>query len=309
MPNFNILIIIASTLIFGSKPVIGLCQHVNNVPDAFNSLNSEPEIITIVNELNVPSEGGHFQGVQLVEKNGKENLLISGSSKDKAYILQADLASKKTDKLFTLLKEPFRHAGGFQVSEPFLAVGIEDNILKTYSKVYLYNFKNTQLSKPILTIDRKGEAKLQTAGSVGLIALKEKYLMVVSNWDSRNWDFYTIGFKINKSEKVDSFAATEEWPSYQSINLIKDKEAIYAIGFYKSLKGCAADLILVSKLESFAPIIRKEQTKFFNCKNGVDFNGAAGLQVDKEGKLNIWGTQKSTGSAIVVNKFSEKCDF
>jgi hypothetical protein len=52
--------------------------------------------------------------------------------------------------------------------------------------------------------------------------------------------------------------------------------------------------------------MKKVQTKTFNYKNGVDFSGAAGLQGDKEGKLHIWGTQKSSGCEIVVNRFSQK---
>jgi phage/plasmid primase-like uncharacterized protein len=68
---------------------------VKNVPEAFEALSTEPEIIFLSNQIKVPSNRGHFQGVQLIEKNGTEKLLISGSSLTKAYVLQADLASKK----------------------------------------------------------------------------------------------------------------------------------------------------------------------------------------------------------------------
>ena len=294
--------------ILGLLPILGFGQQVKNVPEAFEALSSEPEIIFISNEITVPSDGGHFQGVQVIEKNGTEKLLISGSSLTKAYILQADLATQKTDKLIYLMKEPYRHAGGIQVSEQYLAVGIEDNFNKTSSKVCLYNYRDANLSmaQPNVTIDRAGEAKRQTAGSTGLLAIDNDYLMVVSNWDSRNWDFYCIDPENSEQKMLESFAAPDDWASYQSINLIMDEESIYAIGFHKKELVGYADLILVSKLETFEPIMEKVLTKTFNCKNEVDFGSAAGLQVDTEGNLHIWGTQRDPLKQIAVNKFSQQ---
>ncbi len=291
----------------GLQSLVGFAQQVNNVPEAFEALGSEPEIIFISNEIHVPSEDGHLQGVQVIEKNGTEKLLISGSSLTQAYILQVDLATRKTDTLISLMKDPYRHAGGIQVSGPYLVVGIEDNFTKTVSKVCLYNYRNGNLytAQPNFTMDRKGEAKRQTAGSTGLLAIEDGYLMVVSNWDSRNWDFYRIDPEKGEQKMLMSFAAPDDWPSYQSINLIRDEEAIYAIGLYQ--KECVgyADLILVSSLEISEPIMEKVRTKTFTCTSEVDFGAAAGLQVDKEGRLHIWGTQRDPLKQIVVNRFSQ----
>lgn len=302
-------ICIASFLIaiLGVYPLLGYGQRVNNVPEAFEALSSEPETIFISNEIKVPSEGGHLQGVQVIEKNGTEKLLISGSSLTQAYVLQVDLATRKTDTLIALMKEPYRHAGGIQVSEPYLVVGIEDNFTKTSSKVCLYNYRDGNLYKarPTFTMDRKGEAKRQTAGSTGLLAIDTGYLMVVSNWESRNWDFYRIDPEKNEQKMLASFAAPDDWASYQSINLIRDKEAIYAIGFYNKERVCYADLILVSSLETFEPIMQKVHTKIFNCTNEVDFGAAAGLQVNEEGNLHIWGTQRDPLKQLAVNRFSQ----
>ena len=98
-------------------------QQVKNVPEAFEALSSEPEIIFISNEINVPSEGGHLQGVQVIKKNGTEKLLISGSSLTQAYLLQVDLTTQKTDTVIPLMKDPYRHAGGIQVSGPVYRSG------------------------------------------------------------------------------------------------------------------------------------------------------------------------------------------
>ena len=289
------------------QSIVGFGQQVKNVPEAFESLSTEPNIMLINNEILVPTEGGHMQGIQAVEKNGKEKLLISGSSLNKAYILQADLTTLKTDTLIILRQEPYRHAGGIQASEPYLVVGIEDNIIKKSSKVCLYNYHKTNLymAQSNFTINREGEAKYKTAGATGLLTLDNDYLIVVSNWDSRNWDFYHTNLKKKEYKILESFAAPDDCASYQSINLIMDEEAIYAIGFYrKELVDCA-DLILVSKCGAFNLIMEKVLTKTFNSKNGVDFSTAAGLQVDKKGGLHVWATQSDALKEITVNKFSQ----
>lgn len=287
--------------------MLGLGQQVEDVPQAFDALSSEPEVILINNKVKVPHRQGHFQGVQHINKNGTEKILISGSSRSQAYVLQIDLTTLKSETLIPLMKDPYRHAGGIQVSEPYLIVGIEDNIIKTTSKVCLYNYQGNELHKAqsSITLNREGEAKRHTAGATGLLAMEEGYLAVVANWDSRNWDFYHIEPEKGKQELLYSFEAPQDWGSYQSINLIKDASAIYAIGFYKKDMIGTADLILVSKLGYFEPILEKIRTKTFNCNNGVDFNSAVGLQVDNKGKLHIWGTQADPAKEIAINKFSQ----
>ncbi|MCM4166428.1 hypothetical protein DHD08_01895 [Arenibacter sp. H213] len=293
----------------GLFPVLSFGQQVKDVPEAFKALSSNPEIISVRNKINVPSKRGHFQGAQVIQHNGTEKLLVSGSSFSQAYILQIDLTTMETDTLIPLMKTPYRHAGGFQVSNGYLAVGIEDNFIKTSSKVCLYNFSNNNLynTQPTITVDRHGKPEQQTAGAVGLLALDNQYLMVVANWDSRNWDFYHIDPKNKVQKKLGSFSALLNWASYQSINLIRDEEAIYAIGFYNGDDNVGyADLILVSETESFFPIMDKMLTKSFNGKKKVDFGTATGLQVDEEGNLHIWAIQSYPLKEMVINKFSQQ---
>ena len=283
-------------------------QQVKNVPAAFEALSAEPEVIVLANDIDVPTKSGHLQGVQVMVQDGAEKLLMSGSSLVQAYILQADLASRQTEKLIPLMKEPFRHAGGIQLTDTYLGVGIEDNVKKTVSKVQLYNYHGEGLyeDQPVVTIDREGVPQLKTSGATGILALENDYLIVVSNWDSRHWDFYR--FDPNRVDRsiIYSFAAPADWGSYQSINLIRDEEAIYAIGFYKTTDGNYADLILVSKAGQFEPVMKKVLTKAFHCKSGVSFGAAAGLQVDNEGILHLWATQPDALEQIAVNKFSRR---
>lgn len=289
-----------------SNPISGFAQEVKNVPDAFAHVSIKPEVIVLNNAIDVPTKNGHFQGVQVINSGGIDKLLISGSSAKLAYILQSDLASQKTEKLLYLMGDPYRHAGGFQVIDEYLAVGIEDNIIKTSSKVRFYNHQNDSLANalPSLSIEREGEPEQKTSGAVGLLSLDSiMKLMVVSNWDSRIWDFYSVNAKSEQYDILHSFTAPDEWPAYQSINLIKDDNAIYAIGFYGKGRNNKADLILVSRADSFEPIMLKISSKRFTTSKGLAFDAAAGLQVDQAGNLHIWGTEKISSRKILVNKF------
>jgi hypothetical protein len=277
---------------------------VNNVRSAFKSLSAKPMAITIQNALDVPLEQGHLQGVQVVN----DKLLISGSSLNQAYLLQVDLASKKTEKLIPLMNAPFRHAGGLQASEEYLAVGIEDNIKKNVSKVCVYPLEGTALetAAPVLIIDRGGKPERNTAGATGILSSRPGQLVVVGDWDSRNWDFYQCSPMGGHAMQTASYTVPEDWPAYQSINLIADDEAIYAIGFYGNGQTGSADLILVSKPGNIDLIMEKVASKTFNSSKGVDFQTAAGLQVDEEGKIHVWATQRDALKQIVVNTFSQQ---
>lgn len=289
-------------------PILGLGQVVENVPKAFALLNTEPELIKLNNTIDVPTEGGHLQGVQWIQAGGKEKLLMSGSSRHTAYLLQADLHTKTTELLIPLMKNPFRHAGGIQVSDSHLVAGIEDNHLKTTAKLVLYKLQQDTTSqiKSSLSIHREGPVKRYTAGATGLISLNGKYLVVVGNWDSRNWDFYLIDPDMENWELITTFDAPADWASYQSINLIKDKEHLYAIGLYGKGQVGQADLILISDTEVFKPIMLKMSTRAFNCTGGVDFNTAAGIQVDSFGNLHLWATQRNASKQISVNRYAPK---
>lgn len=292
----------------GLFPLVSIGQSVNNVVNAFEGLCTKPELITIKNDIDIPAENGHFQGVQLIRSNAKEKLIVSGSSMKEAYLLTIDLATKKTDTLIRLMADPYRHAGGIQISDPYLIVGIEDNILKTSSKVSLYHYQDNSLYKalPLITIERTGTPKQRTAGATGLLNMPDHYLAIVANWDSRNWDFYQIDPEKRKQKFLTGFAVPEYWGSYQSVNLIRDGDAIYAIGFYSKKKLGHADLILVRNLASQKLIMKKIGTKTFNYKKKVNFNAAVGLQVDAQGKLHIWATQTNPGKKIQINKYTSQ---
>ncbi|MFT5886317.1 MAG: hypothetical protein ACI9IP_002781 [Arcticibacterium sp.] len=67
------------TLLLSFLPILGFGQQVKNVPEAFKAMTSAPEVISLKNDLSVPNIGWHLKGVQVIEKNGTDKLLISGS--------------------------------------------------------------------------------------------------------------------------------------------------------------------------------------------------------------------------------------
>lgn len=278
-----------------------------DIPSAFEKISSSPELILLQNDLSVPLEGGHLQGIQSLSTVQGDKLIISGSSAHEAYLLQAHLRSLETESYITLMTDPFRHAGGFQISDDFLIVGIEDNVIKEDSKVCIYDTQSLEEAIPLHIIERKGAAETQTAGATGIISLHSGHLVLVANWDSRNWDFYHVDLENQTERHLLRWDAPPEWPGYQTINLIEDHDMIYAIGLYKaedSLGG--ADLIEVSKKDTFKPNLKRINTRFFRCTHGVDFATAAGIQVDDKGNLHIWATQRDAEKTIAVHRFSQE---
>ena len=71
--NFFIRLFLIISL--GLNPLFGIAQQVENVPESFKALDSNPEIILINNAVEVPTEKGHFQGVQAISKKGTEKLV------------------------------------------------------------------------------------------------------------------------------------------------------------------------------------------------------------------------------------------
>lgn len=113
------------------------------------------------------------------------------------------------DKLMT---DPFRHAGGFQIFDHFLAIGIEDNHLRTSSKVKVYDVAAKNVwNEPLYTIELQGSFEKPTAGAVGIAPYKKEMLLAVANWDCQNIDFYACPVSDFKSHKgsFEKIASTE----------------------------------------------------------------------------------------------------
>jgi len=93
----------------------------------------------------VPS-GGHLQGIQRMDIDGREYFIVSGSSDSAAYFIVVG----KTSRGYGILQrkvicgEPYRHAGGIQIIGDYLAVGVEDNLERSKSRVLFFDMSNPE---------------------------------------------------------------------------------------------------------------------------------------------------------------------
>lgn len=155
------------------------CSPVKNgslFKEQFHNLDSFPKSIAFTNDEPVNNEGGHLQGVQSYSRGGQEYAVVTGSSSTYSYysIIKIN-ENPHVVSVVKILEKPFKHAGGFQIFEDYLAVGIEDNEEKTRSKVYLLHLENPENppENPIVAITREGAYERATAGAVGLTKVED----------------------------------------------------------------------------------------------------------------------------------------
>jgi hypothetical protein len=190
IPNFVITAIFFSLYINSFGQVFSGKSLVSE----FKNLDSKPEIISYSNTLEINNSGGHLQGIQSIQNNDGKYFVLSGSSDSYSYFAVVKQGDKnEVISVNKLMDKPFKHAGGFQIFQNYMAVGIEDNDAKDKSKVCIYDISNPEkpAGKPVAVIERAGEPKRSTAGCVGITKHKDQILLAVGDWDTKNIDFYS----------------------------------------------------------------------------------------------------------------------
>lgn len=247
-------------------------------------------------ELSVPKQadlvGGHLQGVQI--HNG--TLIVSGSSKEFGYLAFFQLLKGEFKFLGIkkLAQKPLNHAGGFQVSDNWLAVGVEDPQGKRESIIQIIDistFENIS-APPVYTLQRKGEWKYSTAGAVALLKRKDHFLLAVGSWDSTTIDFYrsnsldpnSESFEFERWTSWDSREAirknwiSKSYSSYQSIQLTEDKSGVYISGFHKTGNGSnQVDVFHIKTDADPYTMMQKNATYSVQCSHDVTFRNGGGF--------------------------------
>ncbi len=292
------------------------------IPELFMNISTEPQIIFCKNELEVNNQGGHLQGVQLLVKDQVEYAILSGSSSTYAYYSVAKLDScNQVLSVNELMHKPFKHAGGIQLYNDLMVVGIEDNDAKDKSKVCIYKIENPHNPpvKPLAMMERYGEPFRSTAGCIAVNKIGNRYLIIVGDWDTKHLDFYLCdehrlkqnleAFEkvyIIDTEKMDRSAwPDEEWHSYQNINLLKDTDGkLYLFGFGRNVQNeNIADLFLLEHKDLREFSLRKLVSRKFNCKEGADFRSGAGIFLQPDGKLKVISSGSHINDSLVLNVF------
>lgn len=291
-----------------------------SLPESFMDVNAEPQLIFCQNNLEVDQQGGHLQGVQILEKNNDVYAVISGSSGISAYYSVVQLGTpSRVSSVNVLMHKPFKHAGGIQIFQGFMVVGIEDNDLRDKSKVCIYKIDDPDNPplKPLAVIERTGEPLRSTAGCCAMNRIKDKYLVIVGDWDTRHLDFYTcqenkllqhpVAFErvyAMDTEQLDRSGWTDKaWHAYQNINLLCDHEGkLYLFGFgQNAYQQNIADLFLLDHKELNEFSLTKLVSKTFQCKAGADFRFGAGIFLQPGGKLKVVSCGQHIRESLVLN--------
>lgn len=274
-------------------------QEDNSFINAFKNISDTPSEITVSNNLEINNNGGHLQGIQLSTFKNNTYAIATGSSDSYSYFIVIKLgAENKVIFVNKLMNKPFKHAGGFQIFDNYLAVGIEDNSAKNKSKVCIYSISNPELpsTNPVSIIERKGEPMRSTAGCVGITKFGDKYVLAVGDWDTKHIDFYVCenerikGDSFKKIYSLNTDAMTknewidEIWLSYQNINLFVSNNTMYLVGLGQNQAGKnIADLFLVNWNPPDLIELTKVASKNLLTSNDVSFKAAAGINANDNG--------------------------
>lgn len=273
----------------------------DNILSSFHQLSTYPNTITYQNNLPVNNEGGHIQGIQRYTYHGDEFVIVTGSSGTESYY--AIIKTGENSEVLSvnsILQKPFKHAGGFQVHQNLMAVGIEDNEARNISKVYIYEIDNPLAlpEKPKKIIERTGDYERATAGCVGITTYREQVLVMVGDWGTKHLDIYACPLQAwahdsTRFAQVASITASEmpkegwidtSWLSYQNINLIHWQDTLYLVGLAVNDEDeDIADLFRIEEthLQDFQ--LKKIASQKFEKNSGTSFRWGAGV---------VWNAEK-----------------
>jgi hypothetical protein len=303
--------------------LLSLFVHAQNeqaVISSFENMKKEPAIIKVTNNLEVNNNGGHIQGIQLLDYKNEKYAVLTGSSDSYSYYSVIKLnRQNEVISVNRLMDKPFKHAGGCQIFQNYLAVGIEDNEAKDKSKVCIYDISNPENPpvKPIAVIERNGEPYHSTAGCVGITKYGSNLLVAVGDWDTKHIDFYTCEFNhINDGEfklisSIEVAAISKEdwidksWAAYQNINLCTfNKSDLYLVGLGQNAKNeNVADLFRLKEFEKGKFKLKKVATRIFDCQKEASFKAAAGVVLTNNNEFNVISSGYNIENKTNLNYF------
>ncbi|NND31698.1 MAG: hypothetical protein HKN76_03840 [Saprospiraceae bacterium] len=272
----------------------------NGILDALQDLDTLPKVLAVDNDLDINNAGGHLQGIQTIDHATGRYAILSGSSSTYAYFVTVELGEEnRVLHLHEILQSPFKHAGGFQIAENFMAIGIEDNEARDQSYVYVYDLSSLPSipQVPVAMIKREGIRERATAGCVAITFVGDRCLIIVGDWDTLHLDFYLAkktrdtftDFKLAHSITVASVSrdnwTDEEWLPYQNINLYQENGQLFLLGLTSNTEKInVIDIYLLETKEMKDFQLKKIGRKLFTNQGG-DFISAGGIEI-VDGEIN-----------------------
>lgn len=278
-----------------------------------------------VSKAQVPEQselkGGHLQGVQQQD----DKVYVSGNSEQFAYL--AIFAQREEGMQFLAIKKlgekPLNHAGGFQLADNWLAIGIENPVSRSESQVQLIDVSTSKTlgAPPVYVLQRKGQAGRSTAGAVALLRRKDHFLLAVGSWNSTVIDFYTSNslnpydadFDFKKWASWDSREAQRkswldrDFGNYQSIQLTEDSLGLELTGMCRDGKANRADVFRLLPAADPYTMMTKVGAVSFSCEDGLSFRYGAGYSWVK-GKARVLVVSYDLSPEVQLQSFGLTAD-
>ena len=270
------------------------------------------------------SSGGHIQGIQILHDAAQRRCLafLSHDSRDHAYVVVAAFPETfdspgEVVHIHRFENGPLRHAGGIQIVNNILVIGLEDNRRKDRSEVRFLDVSDLTNWKTLdhLTIQRNGVPKAYTAGAVALAFTNDGLVAAVANWDSRAIDFYlsltsswadvscTMEFVGRWQEATadrSRWLPDSTYGSYQAMNLFASPDGqLQLFGFCQTGRNEIADLFHVKLSTPRSINMHKVASRSFELPPGQHFKygGGAGQPT---GKLWLFSTERYLSETVRI---------
>lgn len=283
-------------------------QQIPDVPAAFNQIPDTPTVYHFRKGHFRAPLTGHIQGIQGWSDGKAEKVVMTANSANYSYYVIATLNKNgdgKIEGLHHLLQSPYRHAGGCQLDNGKLYVGVEDNKRKDKSKLLVVSLQNDSMQ---IVASRHGAYKRSTAGAVGACGtslINTDKVIVAGDWNSENFDLYNgDGWNVCDSSYTLHLPLIDKKCSYQSIGLYCDHKTIYMIGTGIDKRGNRADLFRFLYLNEGNDIeLKLMTTRYFHCSKGCSFRYGAGIRVTSTGEIQVYATQRRIKRQNTINIF------
>lgn len=297
-----------------------------SVVEAFNSIQTVPVVTTFARGT-TRLAGGHLQGVGLLDRR---SLAIAASGTPEAVVLivswpeRIGIDEGAIGDTVVVGDAPLDHAGGLQIAEGVLAVGVEDDRAKDRSRVVFLDVSDPTSVGTLhhLAIDRPAAGQVSTtrrwtAGAVGLARVGARAMVVVGSWDSAELDFYRatrhdladLGCTFEhvaewaRDDADTSTWVDDNWGKYQSLNLMASKSRLFLVGGNRNDDGEDwIDLYEVDLGQVPSRRLTKIAKRHMRCRDGASFRWAGGI-VANGSVLHALATEKDLHDHTSVNIF------
>jgi hypothetical protein len=270
--------------------------------------------------------GGHFQGIQRFE-TAPDRLVLTSDSDTEAYFVICDVSAdgsrgraRPPNKLSV---SPLRHAGGCQVVEGHLVVGVDDSVARTSSEIRFWRLTARPAELTGLTVRRRGAYRRATAGAVGLSSFQNGAALAVVTWNSDTIDFYLSAGDPFRGHAQFNFLTTwsrtardqsgwidPNFGRYQSVNLLTQQDgALFMSAFNRNADGEDwLDLFAVHLDRAPERILTKVAKKHMFCRDGCSFEAGSGISIASTTRFEAYAVNGSsgdhvTGATIHINHF------